>query len=300
MRCYFFEYLLGWRKDSPNIHFVFGQAWHKAMDYLFFNGCTPSNLEPAYAEFLKVYRTAYSPEDEEGGPKTAANAKTVLAQYIQTYQYDRFQVEHIEIPGTVSISDEWELAMRLDLIVRNESGRILIIDHKTTTKSSQTWRDQWSMSIQLGTYIHCANSIFGPDNVEGALINGTVLRMPQQLKKDGTPYANSKGSEFIRVSVVKGPDQMQLWLDTVRYYRREIQFNTELLDRETGDQPTMQSFPCNPTSCTKYNTTCPYMPFCLARSNPLSLVEQYGEGVPIGFKREYWNPAERDEETEVV
>lgn len=291
LRAYFYEYVLGWRVDRPNIHFIFGQSWHKAMDYLFLNGCVPENLDPAFEEFLKVYRTGYAPEDEdESSAKTSTNARAVLAEYIQTYKGDKFVPLHVEIPGQVNITDEWAITLRLDLLVRDEHGRVLVVDHKTTSVSSQTWRDQWALNIQMGTYIHAANSLFGVDEVEGALINGVVLRKPIRLKKDGEPYAGSKGPEFCRVPVTKTRDQMNVWLDIVRYRYNEIKVNEMLLDEATADTPTLQAFPMDPTACTKYNQLCPYHGFCVGRSNPLALVQQLEGGVPVGFVREYWNP----------
>ena len=37
-RAYFYRYVLGWETEEKNIHFIFGEGWHRAMEHLLING----------------------------------------------------------------------------------------------------------------------------------------------------------------------------------------------------------------------------------------------------------------------
>jgi hypothetical protein len=52
----------------------------------------------------------------------------------------------------------------------------------------------------------------------------------------------------------------------------------------------MKSFPCNAEACFNWNRKCAYHQFCQFWPNPLT---QAQEGVPLGFKAEFWNPLDR-------
>lgn len=300
-RRYFYRYVLGWTPDVPNIHLEFGKAWHKAMDHLIRNGCVPGSVPGAFNEFMKVYRQSFGPaEDEDQGPKTPDNALMALNQYVQEFgPQDRWTPIDVEIPGTVDLGNDMTLALRLDLLVRDAQSKIVIIDHKTTTRLSQVWLAKWPMSFQLHAYLHCALCLFDATEVYGAIVNGAIFRKPPALKKDGTPYANaSKGNEFQRVVIVPTNETMQQWLETARYYYKWIMWEFEQLELADAAATTLRAFPLCPENCDARNTACPYIPFCSTRSNPLQLVEQYPEEPPVGFRREYWDPTHEEGESE--
>ncbi len=65
-RKYFFEYVLGWRHDQPNVHLVFGSAWHEALAMLYLSDFSLGNVKKAYYEgFLPLYRDTFDEEDDE-------------------------------------------------------------------------------------------------------------------------------------------------------------------------------------------------------------------------------------------
>ena len=58
-RGFFFSYILGWRKEEPSIHLIFGSAWHDAMEHLANNGYGKASVEEAYEKFCATYGEYY-------------------------------------------------------------------------------------------------------------------------------------------------------------------------------------------------------------------------------------------------
>ena len=78
-RMYFFEYILGWRPETPNNHLVFGTAWHAAQEYLLLHDYSVQSVMDAYNVMVREYRKVLGPEtDEMFEPKTMENALVVL------------------------------------------------------------------------------------------------------------------------------------------------------------------------------------------------------------------------------
>ncbi len=299
-RKFFYEYVLGWREDTPNIHLDFGRAWHSAMEHLALHGNKPDEVPRAFELFMQEFKRTYSGNDPmaETGAKNPTSALYALERYAETYINDTFTPMHIEVPGIVPLDDEGHnLTLRMDLIGRVSfaGDKIAVMDHKTASSDNRWWREQWAMSSQMGTYIHMLYCLFPPSDVFGALINGCVIRQPPQLKKDGTPYANSLGPAFMRIPVQKTPDQMQSWLDNMLFYYKDYERQLEALDAAQPGDSVLSCFPMNPSNCVKYNRTCQFINFCSTRSNPLTLVEQFEGAPPIGFHQEYWDPTTHGE-----
>src|SRR5574337_1338954 len=66
-RKYFYRYVLGWSLEEPNIHLVFGEAWHLAMAHLLTNGYSPQSVAEAYELFRAKYLESFREADEEIG-----------------------------------------------------------------------------------------------------------------------------------------------------------------------------------------------------------------------------------------
>ena len=58
-RSYFYEYILGWRSEAPNLHLEFGKAWHLAMEHLILHGYDETSIKDAYLKFHEHYRSHF-------------------------------------------------------------------------------------------------------------------------------------------------------------------------------------------------------------------------------------------------
>ncbi len=284
-RKYFFRYVLGWVPDAEQggHHKVFGHALHTALAYLYRNGFGEEQLLEASKLFFDEYREAY-PDDmneDSRAPKTAENGLAALARYVETYgvKDSELEVLHVEISGNVPV-DRRHVHFRIDTIVRGEEG-IFVLEHKTASRMSHQWVDQWRLKVQVGLYTHVLYSLYNPADVFGVKINGIFLY-------------KSKAPEFLRVPVRMTPERMMVWLTLVRRVLTDIERNMNELERDI-DRHVMESFPMNTESCTKYYG-CPYIDLCTAWPNPLQRCSE----PPGGFHIEWWDPRDEDTNTTEV
>jgi hypothetical protein len=188
------------------------------------------------------------------------------------------EVLYTEVAGTVPIMEGVDLTFRVDAIMADKRRGIFVKEHKTGSRLTQTWADQWQLKVQVGTYVHLLYCMYPAKDVYGAIISGTF-------------FYKSKEPEFISVPVRKTPEQMQVWLWNVREQVTSILREMDRLDKVKEDDLIMEAFPMNTESCTKYYG-CPFQHLCVGWANPT----KHCDTPPIGIQVEWWNP--RDEETQ--
>ena len=297
MKCrrrYFFEYVTGWRSETPNVNLVFGSAWHRVMEVIFDGG---SILEAGKA-FEAEYREVFPPNwDEANKPKTLFNAVRAIPQYLAQYgdQDKDLEVLHIEVAGSVAISSTKNVHFKTDTILRNREGMYLSMEHKTSKRFSFGWAAQWRQKFQVGTYNHVLHSMYPPEEVYGVIINGFFVTDPPKMKKNGEPYANAKDNEFHRVPVRMNLDAMNAWLHDALYYVEEIEDDFQRLAETKEDDSIMKAFPRNREACADFGS-CPFLDWCSSWHNPI----QHAEEPPVGMKVEHWDPRKRDHARETV
>lgn len=273
-RRYFFEYILHWRPERPNVHLVFGEAWHLAMEHLLLNGYTDETIAQAYSLFLDKYREYFAPEwDESNKNKSPNKALAGLLKYAKTYgNRDTEKVLYTEIAGSVMIAKDRLVYFKMDSILERSDGSIMSREHKTGTTVSRQWLDQWVLSVQTGMYSHVLHCLY--KDVWGVEINGV--------------FFGSRDIQLQRVPVRRSPLQMQVWLTNTNTWVEKILLDTERLLCYADDEEVMQAFPMCTTNCTQY-FGCVFHDLCRMWENPWKMRDE----LPHGFKREAWDP--RDE-----
>jgi len=301
-RWYFFEHILGWRMEEPNIHLVFGISVHKAMEKIYLAGGKPdfsaATLTKAYEAFLDYYRKFFSEmSDDDNSPKTPANFLRALPLYAGTYNHidNEFDVLHSEVAGSIMVSDSRCFHFKMDVIAKSVAEGIFSLEHKTGGRFSTVWARQWSQKVQIGTYAFVLACMFPDEETYGVKINGLFIKNPPKLKQDGTPYANSTDTEFHRVPIQKTIPQLDDWLWNVNFWMEFIEIEMDNLDKVKEDDEIMTAFPKNTESCNKYYG-CPYQDFCVAWLNPLRKCQE----PPMGFVTEHWDPRSKEEEAKEV
>lgn len=286
-RKYFYEYILGWQPKTPSLHLEFGVAWHLAMEHLLLSHdregtYSDKAILKAFELFYDHYRKFFPPEmDADNSPKNPDNALRALTQYADLYNsIDQFSVLYTEIAGTVPILNDLRLNFRLDSILQTPFG-IKSREHKTGSTLSRQWVDQWSLSVQTGTYLHVLHCLYREDEVWGVDINGTFFQ--------------KKENKFQRVPVRRTIPMMNAWLCNVTEWVEAIKFDTMdiLLDAQDS-LAVMVPFRMNTENCTKY-FGCSYHDFCISWPNPLQNIERIPEGMEVRF----WNPADTEKAKQV-
>ena len=272
-RSFFYKYALGWESEEPNIHLIFGQAWHAAQEHLLLNGYGPQSIVNAYNAFLPIYRLHFPKEaDALNYPKVPSRVLDALPLYVLEWgnRDSRQEVLYTEIAGTVPVLDGLPLYFRMDSILRIED-LIRSREHKTGSRDDRSWRDKWTLKTQVGTYLHVLYCLYPADLVWGVEINGAIF--------------SKKDTFFPRIPIRKKVEAMETWWwntqDTMRSIYRDYE---RLHDCSRGDS-VLKAFPMNTESCTDY-FGCKYHGFCASWSNPL----QYVDETPIGFTVRRWNP----------
>lgn len=285
-RQFFYEYILGWRREAPNNHLIFGEAWHLAMEQLLLEGFGKDSVLKAYNLFEDKYRETFAPDtDQLYSPKNPLRAFDALVDYTKRYreQDNKFNTMETEIAGTVVLSEDYTIHYRMDSIVLDtEVDLIHSMEHKTASNFNQAWGMQWSLAFQVWIYTHVLYCLYKQEQVRGVLINGTSFR---KVKDD----SKSLRHDFLRVPCWKTPDQMEAGYYDILFFMGQLFNEYEYLSESSLSDRVLKAFPRNPESCTKY-FGCTWHDFCMSWANPL----QRCDAPPIGFIQEWWNPAEKE------
>lgn len=298
-RKYFYEYILGWRPETPSNHLVFGRSWHIAMEYLLNHDYSGPNVARAFEAFLEDYRRTFSPEtDQLFEPKSPEKAELILYAYAAKYADDlkRFEPLYVEIAGTVAVAEDRLLHFRMDSICQDrETGDIFSLEHKTGSRLWR-WEEQWPLSVQVGTYTHVLYCLYPQEQVKGIKMNAAFfMNAPRAWDAwmSGNRGKYKPPFDFMRVPVYRSPDQMAVWMWNITHWLDMLEWNFQLFLKADQNEKVMTCFPMNTTSCSNYSG-CPYKDFCSAWPNPLRRCEE----PPLGFCIERWDPSE-DEASKV-
>lgn len=295
-RRYFYEYVLGWRSEIPNIHFEFGTAWHLAMEVLLREGYSEEAYIKAFREFLTHYRKSFDETWDEGNaPKNPGNALRALPMYGETYQDDNFDVLHIEVAGSVAIGPNRHIHFKTDTICHGAEG-YFSLEHKTSARGfTMNWASQWTQKMQVGTYNHVLYSLYEPEQVYGVKINGAFFSNPPKTKKNGDPYSGARDNTFKRVPVRRNLASMNAWLWEVNQWIDKIERDFQTLAETSENDIMMTAFPRNTERCTDYGV-CPFIDRCSHWHNPLQHIDE----IPIGYKEEHWDPRDPGHSKEIM
>lgn len=280
-RSFFFRYVLGWEPDTyrSKYHLVFGRALHIALEHLLLHGMDDKSIMEAYDKFLEDYRSEpeFTPEtDDMREPKTPSRALQALVGYAERYKHEDAELDvlYTETSGQVLVAEDIPILFRVDAIVRDDHG-IFVLEHKTASRLSQGWIDQWALSVQVGLYIHLLMSLFNPDEVWGAKINGIFLY-------------KSKKPDFVRVPIMKNETMLENWRLNMLKWVQSIMDDLMSVDKDTGRY--MTTFRMNTQSCSNYYG-CPYRDLCMSWDNPVLRSDE----PPAGFRVRWWDPRDLDE-----
>jgi len=284
-RKFFFQYVLGWQPEAENLHFIFGTAWHLAMEHLSWHGFGEKSRDEAFQKFLAYYRQYFGElTDLDKAPKNPGNARLAIDEYCETYAAIDFQLEtlHTEILVTVPINNNGRYMVgRMDKILKHPTNGIVGFDFKTGSRRSAAWEGQWKTSLQMAFYAHVLSLAFLEQKVWGMEVDGVFFYKHKQRD------AVTKNLP-VRVPVRKTPDIQAAFLSDLNHQVDMLEWNFEGLAKANIDDQVLNAFPRRTSSCTMYNNLCQFHPYCTAWANPL----RYCHEVPMGLKVEHWNPCE--------
>jgi len=280
-RKYFYNYILGWISELPNVHLVHGRAWHKAMEYMTLNyPYTPKTINEAHGLYLLDYSIDFPNRetDVDRAPKIPPMALTGLAGYSAEFLDEDASAKplYTEIGGSVMLDKDIFVHFKIDSILQDSRG-YFSREHKTGSRLDDKWRMKWKMITQTGTYNHVLYCLYPENEVWGVEINGSIWH--KGSKKSAGEVI------FERVPARRKIDMMENWRVQTISWVQSMKQDTEKVLEVSENAIVLEAFRQNPGDCTSY-FGCKYFDYCIAWANPLRSCQE----VPIGFKQEHWDP----------
>lgn len=198
-RKHYYEYELGLRPISDAESLRFGSLAHAGLEAWFLN--LWNGVDVARTEAIAAIR-ANAPK-ENADLYTQATAEAMICGYSDRWQSAGFEVlaveQHFEIPlinpDTNGQSRTFRLAGKIDAIVRLPDGRVVIVEHKTSSEDigpdSRYWT-KLAIDGQVSGYYMGAKAL-GYD-VEGCLYD--VLRKPT-IRPGQVPVLDGDGVKIV-------------------------------------------------------------------------------------------------------
>jgi len=298
-RFFFFRHIMGWvMSGERRAPLVFGGAWHAAMDILWGSvaeGETrKQTLASSYAAFVAYWTENGMPHPseidlalaEEMSPRTPMNAKEMLEGYYDKRFRSIREVEILEIerPFAVPLTPDDPTLFyigRIDKVVKPSPSSVRGIEHKTTT------------SMRLQNKVHKISGLFAESFSPNSQVDGYLyalhLLFPEEKGVDvwvDAALVHKVGEDFMFIPVDRQIQHLDSWLWEVHYWVDSIERQKENLATASSEDRYLAAFPKDTRSCFDFNTACPYLGLCKARSNPLT----WGAEAPGGYKEEKWDP----------
>lgn len=201
-------------KENRLAALPFGSAGHAIMSAYYESmkkGVRFRNWEIVFDSFLKEnYNVVASEEDRE-------LMRGLIEGYFKFSESDNWEILEVEKTFEYPINDKFFLRMTIDLLIRDESDRIYIVDHKF--KSRNTDDTLVELDDQITSYISVLRALGIP--VYGFIYNTIKKKLPTK------PRLLARG----RVSQDKSMDTTyDLYLSTLLENNLDIEPYAEMLD----------------------------------------------------------------------
>ena len=271
------RYGLGYTTQS-NAAQDFGTLVHKGLEQWWLSMALEERRIDALSWALLDMRKA----GEGADPYDLARAEAMLIGYDSVHGGERYEVLGVELEWRAELpalpfEEPTKLGGKFDALVRAGNGRVLIVEHKTSSEDISPGSAYWArlrLDGQVSLYYLGAQAL-GYD-VAGVLYD--VLGKPgakplratasPRYKKNGQPYAGQRLAD-------ETPDEYRgriveaLASDPDRYYQRttivrlegEQARHLEELRAEVRELASAAPIG-NPDACVRYGATCGFFPAC--------------------------------------
>jgi hypothetical protein len=280
-REHYFTYVLGFRAKKTATALRVGTAFHDGLKE--WKLALPGGREEAALAWLKAQEI----EDRFERVRLEVLLEGYDAMWAgQPYEFllvEQTFTAPLAHPVTGRHHDVWTLAGQVDAIIRDEIGRVMLLEHKTTTHEigpGSDYHRKLATDGQVSLYYIGAEAL--GHKVAGCVYD--VARKPElkplratppenrKYKKTGELYANQRAED-------ESAEEFKLRLleevvsDPGRYYRRadvvrlEQEMHDAMLDIwQLADQMARAEeaghAPRNPDACQRYGGFCPFFDVC--------------------------------------
>lgn len=287
-RRHHFEYNLRIRPVETAEPLRFGHLTHVGLEAWWRSVVDP---DEALQRAARLDAAITAMQDVDHDPMDFALAQVLFEGYEARWGEHRYEVLAVEQefrctlrnPDTGACSRTFELAGKADAIVRDQAGRILLVEHKTASgdigPGSEYWR-RLAIDGQVSIYFEGAKSL--GFEVAGCLYD--VIGKPRHRPLTATPaearkytkagalYASQRAQdetleEFkdrLRGVIAERPDDFYQRGEVVRLEGElaDAAYDTWVTARMIREAQVANRHPRNPDACAMWGRTCPYFDVC--------------------------------------
>lgn len=145
-----------------------------------------------------------------GAEKYVQTAKETVRAYAAHFCNESWMPLDVEEVFTADIGG-WKFTQRLDLVVRDAAGKVLIVDHKTTGMLSPETAQRYALSGQFLGMAQFGNLIWGSE-FGGVWLN--LIELPDSR--------TNKKPRFLRQPIAPSPHALRLFPLTVHHARERV------------------------------------------------------------------------------
>lgn len=275
-----YQYRMRRRPRRTHEALAFGTLWHLGLEHWW------SASGDRLAAGLAALRSSPGVD-----PYHLATCETLLAAYHVLYEGQAYETVCVEQsfevplinPDTHAASRTYSVGGKFDGIAREPSGRLVVVEHKSTgadiEEGSLYWKKVQTLDTQVSLYLSGAKA--AGYAVEACLYD--VVRKPgmrplkatpeasRKYKKDGAPYANQREhdetpAEFaarLTEDIAERPARYFARAEIVRLEKDDDghAYDTWQQARMMREAELAGYAPKNPDSCSAFGG-CPYLPVC--------------------------------------
>jgi hypothetical protein len=219
--------------------------------------CQGKPIPRIIAQFLINY--PWDPDDPKD-PRTRDRGIEIISVYLGKWQREPFKVVGVECSFALDFG-EFTYIGRIDLL-KEESGKLAPLDHKSTTRFGMIFEQQFKLSHQMTGYMRGVEKITGEPVTEGEI---NALRITSRIDVD---------ESFARMTTTRTPEDFEEWEFQVRQAFEEIK-----RFRSLNYWPMRAPF-----ACSAYNRTCEYYNLCTTGAS------RREEMITRSFMHRPWTP----------
>lgn len=189
----------------------------------------------------------------------------------------------LQNPDTGAPSRTWKVGGKIDAIARLPDGRVMVVEHKTSSEDVSAGSDYWKrlqIDGQISFYYDGARAL--GLKVDGCIYD--VLAKPalrplkatppesRKYTKDGRLYANQRDRDEtpeeyrdrLVEAVSANPNAYYARGEVVRLESEleEARYDTWALSKSLQEAHRAGRYPRNPDACVRYGHTCPFFGVC--------------------------------------
>ena len=293
-RKFLFQYLLHFRSNKPNIHLIFGSAWHYGLEKAY--QAIKENPKISVIDLTEISIKAFNllwkveegqkhfPDEDIIFPKSPGHAANMYYEYWQYYkdEHKDKKIIGIEIPFNIHINDNLPTYIgRQDLCWELPDGVLEIIDHKTSKALWPTMLTTFETSYQTFGYL-----------LSGSLYYDKIPKITYNIA-----LCQKSKIAFHRMTIFKSSQALEQFLFELKELLKDLLYNLSLynyeLETKKDRSDFIRSFPKSPgTACTSFMQPCKYKDICFMRNNPLL----WKNKAPMGFTINEWDPKKHENE----